>query len=260
MFNSPDPFIWVRDQLLPPGLCVDAINRFEKDSRVQRGVVGVDAEYMRDVKRSDDLLITKYLEDWEDIDSYLSNVLQFAAKEYVADLHQIHNLKIFDDNHAYKKTDPLFCCLPTEIPNCVTDSGFQFQRTRPHDRYDWHSDEMIKWEEYEERQLTYIFYLNDITEGGETEFMNGVRVEPRAGRLVIFPSTWTYVHRGRPPLGEVTKYIATGWIYKSYKLFITEPPQIEPQVNELEEETEEEDGYEAPLTEQELTLDLTKLT
>ena len=33
----------------------------------------------------------------------------------------------------------------------------------------------------------------------------------QAGRLVLFPATWVYVHRGFPP--KVRKYICTGWVY-----------------------------------------------
>ena len=35
--------------------------------------------------------------------------------------------------------------------------------------------------------LTFIWYLNDITEGGYTEFNTGFKVQPEAGKLVIFP-------------------------------------------------------------------------
>jgi hypothetical protein len=58
----------------------------------------------------------------------------------------------------------------------------------------------------------YILYLNDIEEGGETEFLYlNQRIKPKKGRLVIFPSGYVFTHRGNPPLsGE--KYIMTGWL------------------------------------------------
>lgn len=63
------------------------------------------------------------------------------------------------------------------------------------------------------RQLVWTIYMNDVAEGGETEFLNqATRVEPRAGRLVIFPAAWPWQHRGNPPLSG-DKYIATGWWY-----------------------------------------------
>jgi hypothetical protein len=56
-------------------------------------------------------------------------------------------------------------------------------------------------------------YLNDVLDGGETEFLyQSRRVKPREGRVVIFPVQWTHTHRGNPPLsGE--KYIATSWLH-----------------------------------------------
>ena len=60
--------------------------------------------------------------------------------------------------------------------------------------------------------LTYIFYLNTLKgRGGETEFLNGPKVRPVTGKLLIFPASWDCVHRGVSPVSE-TKYIATGWV------------------------------------------------
>ena len=36
------------------------------------------------------------------------------------------------------------------------------------------------------------------------------RIKPIEGRVVIFPGSFTHLHRGNPPLN--TKYIATGWL------------------------------------------------
>lgn len=62
------------------------------------------------------------------------------------------------------------------------------------------------------RCLAWMIYLNDVDEGGETEFFyQHKRVKPKSGSLVIWPADFTHVHRGNPPL-KATKYIATGWI------------------------------------------------
>jgi hypothetical protein len=63
------------------------------------------------------------------------------------------------------------------------------------------------------RHLATMVYLNDVLDGGETEFLyQSRRIKPRAGRVVIFPVAWTHTHRGNPPLSG-DKYIATGWLY-----------------------------------------------
>ena len=61
------------------------------------------------------------------------------------------------------------------------------------------------------RFMVISLYLNNV-KGGETEFLNqSLRVEPVKNRFVVFPATYTHVHRGNPPLSG-TKYIITGWV------------------------------------------------
>lgn len=61
-------------------------------------------------------------------------------------------------------------------------------------------------------QFAYILYLNDVTEGGETEFLYYPRrIKPEKGKLLIFPAGFTHTHRGNAPLSN-SKYILTGWL------------------------------------------------
>lgn len=63
------------------------------------------------------------------------------------------------------------------------------------------------------RCMAYIVYLNDIKEGGETEFLQqSIRVKPETGKTVIFPAYFTHIHRGNPVLSGEDKYILTGWM------------------------------------------------
>jgi hypothetical protein len=62
------------------------------------------------------------------------------------------------------------------------------------------------------RILAWTLYLNDVEEGGETEFLYyPKRVKPKAGTLVLWPAGFTHTHRGNPPISN-TKYIVTGWV------------------------------------------------
>lgn len=62
------------------------------------------------------------------------------------------------------------------------------------------------------RILTYLFYVNDVEDGGETEFLYiPKRIKAKAGRLVIFPGSFTHTHRGNQPLSN-EKYVITGFI------------------------------------------------
>ena len=58
--------------------------------------------------------------------------------------------------------------------------------------------------------IQVIFYLNTLQEnqGGCTEFIDGKRVRPETGKVLIYPCSWTFPHKG----GEVLygyKYICT---------------------------------------------------
>jgi len=60
------------------------------------------------------------------------------------------------------------------------------------------------------RLVVYMTYLNDVEEGGETEFLNqSMRIEAKAGTTVLFPVCYNYLHRGNPPISN-EKYIITG--------------------------------------------------
>ena len=88
----------------------------------------------------------------------------------------------------------------------------KIQKTLPTEGYHiWHV-EHGKGFENETRALVFAIFLNDVEEGGETEFLHfSQRVKPKAGRIVIWPASFPYVHRGNPPLsGE--KYLLTSWL------------------------------------------------
>lgn len=60
------------------------------------------------------------------------------------------------------------------------------------------------------RHLVFMTYLNDVIDGGETEFFHQqLKVKPVKGLTLIWPADWTFTHRGLPSSEE--KYIATGW-------------------------------------------------
>lgn len=85
------------------------------------------------------------------------------------------------------------------------------QRTTPRQGYhSWHCEQGSR--NFSSRFLFYIAYLNDVEEGGETEFLHySRRVSPKQGRILIAPASFTHTHRGNPPLSG-PKYIATGWL------------------------------------------------
>ena len=87
----------------------------------------------------------------------------------------------------------------------------KLQKTPPRGGFhDWHCETNSL--EVVDRCMVWMLYLNDIPQGeGETEFLwQGIRVQPKAGRMLIWPAFFTHTHRGNAVYSK-SKYIATGW-------------------------------------------------
>jgi|688.fasta_scaffold478685_1 hypothetical protein len=65
-------------------------------------------------------------------------------------------------------------------------------------------------------KLTFILYLNDIFDGGETAFINGINITPKSGKLLIFPTYWNYAYKENNLLRKIDeKYIIKGFLYEN---------------------------------------------
>ena len=74
------------------------------------------------------------------------------------------------------------------------------------ERFDLHVD--VTDYESARRFLVVFIYLNDKFEGGETVFPQlNLMAMPKAGRLIMFPPMWAWLHRANPILRGQPKYI-----------------------------------------------------
>ena len=183
------PDIWVIDESLPSDICDKMIDRFESEKRTYQGSTGGGVN--KDIKDSKDFMLPHNEESYKELDDEFFKSLNHgvnAVREQVSWYLQRH-LKGFD-----------------------FDTGYQIQKTTPGGKYVWHTE--VEGCASMNRTLTFLWYLNDEgIKGGETGFARqGVKVQPRKGRLVLFAPYWTHVHAGLP-LEEGVKYIATGWIH-----------------------------------------------
>ena len=182
---KPGSFIFEKAGALPPDICREMIDRFEKYSDEQYpGRIGQTVEHDDSIKRSTDLVLSGK-SHWQDLDRELFRSLNRALAEF-------------------KQSYPFF-----EGP--FKDMGYAIQRTDPGEFYHWHIDGGSH--EFAMRQLVAIWYLNTLDQqGGETEFQyQAVKISPEAGKLVLFPPFWTHLHRGST-LASGRKYIATTWV------------------------------------------------
>ena len=110
-------------------------------------------------------------------------------------------------NNAYSATSKSFFE--------VFSAGWKFQRSDTGGGFhQWHH-EQGSGRESPGRFAVWMLYLNDVEEGGKTEFKHQeLEFKPTAGTLVIWPAAYTHIHRANPDLvGK--KYIATGWFVYS---------------------------------------------
>ena len=88
--------------------------------------------------------------------------------------------------------------LPIAVPNSPNLADLILKRYRPEngEKFQLHFESV---HQVANRYLVLLWYLNDVAEGGETHFpVLDLKVEPRAGRLLMFPPYWMYQHAGLP--------------------------------------------------------------
>jgi hypothetical protein len=219
---APD-FIEVIDDALDPAFCRALIDRFEASPQRFAGRTGAGVDTTK--KISTDLQLDAHA-DWSDalqtlhartvehLEAYLRKyhfaliapvamtVRHPASGEPVALTH---------DNFA-EAGAPMAAELMAALYRLGAVQMQKYEAGRGNYAY-WHCEVYPQaGHEAVHRTLLWMYYLNDVAEGGETDFFYQRRaVRPRAGRMVIAPAYFTHTHRGRIPLSG-DKYILTSWM------------------------------------------------
>jgi hypothetical protein len=185
-------FIGVYDNYITPEECDNAIKLFENEDKFNNTINRLAFEKSPIVEKQDQ----QYFAGSHNINVWWDKLKPMILNFDLAWNHYINNTGA---KEAYCR-DKFFY------------TGVKIQKTLPTEGYHiWHV-EHGKGYDNEPRAFVYSIYLNDVEEGGETEFLHfSKRVKPKKGRIVIWPAAFPYLHRGNPPLsGE--KYILTSWM------------------------------------------------
>lgn len=193
-------FILEIENSLSPEICKHIIERFEKDPNKVQSMVGVsdnpETSRMDLTLRNSKEVRISWSQEWNDIDIIISRSLKDAIKRYKDEIENFAG-SIGEDRTWISCN---LVCL-----NNLSDCGYVVQRVEKNTGYRWHHDFSFK-----NNILSCIWYLNDMDEedGGVTEFINGRKIQPKAGKLLMFPATWTNIHRGNV-IKEKHKYMCT---------------------------------------------------
>ena len=83
--------------------------------------------------------------------------------------------------------------------------------------------ETRQWEKVMDRDVSFLFYLNDQYGGGELEFYDlGLTIKPKKGMMIAFPSYKDFAHKVHP----VTwghRYTLVSWVETKEHLYDTIP-------------------------------------
>ena len=168
-----EDFFGIYDGALTPEFCRSTIERFEKDPRKIKGLVG-EGVYRPEFKGTVEIDFAETPDGWEDVVTTISQNLKFHLRRYMQKW-----------GRAFTSVD-------------ITHEGFRMSKYEPGQVFNWHSDNIGSTIT---RVITAMWYLNTVEEGGETEYLwNGRAIKPVEGRMALIPVGWTYYHRSAPPV------------------------------------------------------------
>ena len=186
-------FIYINENSIPLDLCNEIINTFENEPNKYKGVTR--SGQNDKIKKTLDYSINININE----NSAWFNISKFLYEELSK------NLKSFNE-YLNKKYGRTF------LNNNMFDTCFLMQKYNKNEgKFVYHDDFSMVNNMKMHRVITYLWYLNDVDEGGETEFCGDFKVKPTVGKLILFPASWCYPHKGMMPLSN-DKYIITGWL------------------------------------------------
>ena len=184
-------FIGVYDNYILPPDCDSAIELYEEQDKFNNTINRIASEKQPILQKQDQ----QYFANRRNLNFWWDSLKPMILNFDIAWKHYIKNTGVED---LYGDNLHL-----TEV---------KIQKTLPTEGYHvWHVEHGSGYEN-KARAFVYSIYLNDVEEGGETEFLHfSKRVKPKKGRIVIWPASFPYIHRGNSPLSG-KKYLLTSWM------------------------------------------------
>jgi hypothetical protein len=184
-------YIGIVEGGVPETVCDAVINVFDEANKLGR-------TYSR---QRQDKTVSKTMKDDLGVDVVLPMVADVNIYDPVR-MAMDYVWQAFDeytDIYATMRDVPKYTCHLVKIQKTAPSQGYHV----------WHFESGHKV--FSSRVAAFSVYLNDVVDGGETEFLyQSMRVKPTKGTILIFPVSYTHTHRGNPPLSG-DKYLMTSW-------------------------------------------------
>ena len=189
-------FIYYKEGVFSDEYCDMLVNLFDKKEQDNQTEVGSMMGGINfDVKNTTELNLYNF-PDLVNHENFFSVLNHHLSNEFLGNL---------PFHHTFPAENKIF-------PGSNTYETCQIQKYKKGEGHysSWHIE--IENLGSSKRVFSMIVYLNDVYEGGETQFLYpGISVKPKKGSLVIFPSAYPFVHRGVKPVSN-DKYIIATWI------------------------------------------------
>ncbi|MCF6456421.1 2OG-Fe(II) oxygenase [Pseudoalteromonas sp. MMG024] len=217
-------FIRVYDNVLSKEFCDNFLTKFDNSPFLTQGKTSGGVDLSK--KNSQDLYLNQHIEYQTELQHILQNttekVFEYFEEHFFA-LIGVFGLKVYHP----KTKQPVDLTvenfeevgrpqLPILVQQIFRLGQIQAQKyTAGQGGYPyWHSEVYPQKGHNDSlhRILLFMFYLNDVEEGGETEFYyQNKMIKPKQGSMVIAPAYFTHTHRGCIPVSN-DKYIVTSWV------------------------------------------------
>jgi hypothetical protein len=122
---------------------------------------------------------------------------------------QNYNKELLKCTQEYIKIYP---ALKDNLSKWGITEHYNIQKYKKNEAYfGWHTERARGKERFGKRLLVFMTYLNDVKDGGQTEwFHQNLKIKPETGLTIIWPADWMFLHRGIVAKKE-EKFIVTGW-------------------------------------------------
>ena len=179
-------FIQIYDDALEPNICDFLISMFEQVTDKQEKIINDRKPNFTQFN------LTQNRELTEEVNQVQNHLIQ-KTFEYRNKYYEFVDKRVFPEQHAFEQYR-----IKRYVPN-------------ENEAFDAHVD--VVDHETSRRFLSFFWYLNDVEVGGETQFKDLI-INPKKGRLIVFPPLWMFPHKGLDPISGPKYIISTYLHYK----------------------------------------------